>query len=94
MEWIGYIAEIFTLLGTSIIGIWGVLTQFFFQNKVFGFDREAINSFISGYIEPMYEINKQKGNVKLTKRLKTMIFGDPKQKMIFVIGITGSGKIV
>lgn len=92
MEWISYIAEIFTLFGISIIGIWGVLTRFFFQNKVFGFDREAINSFISGYIEPMYDINKKKGDVKLTKRLKTMIFGDPKQKMIFIIGKTGSGK--
>lgn len=92
MKWIGYIAEFFTLTGLSVMSIWGVLTRFFFQNKAFGFDREIINSLIRGYIEPMYEIDKEKGNIKLTKRLKTMIFGNPKQRMIFIIGKMGSGK--
>lgn len=92
MKWINYIAEFFTLSGLSIIGIWGVLTRFFFLNKAFGFDREIIDTFIRGYIEPAYEIDKEKGNVKLTKRLKTMIFYNPRQKIIFVNGKTGSGK--
>lgn len=95
MEYIEFVATIFTLLGISFFGICFGIFSILRKYKQYNFTKETHRNCIKRYIELPYFIENQrneKHKYKLTKKLYHIIFKSRIDKIVFIIGKSGAGR--